>query len=142
MKRMAGIVFSGWLAMTLVAPARAGEPPVVQGAPLGDEGIEVLGQQAVDLGAELPGMQDRQLRMRLMSIAPGGHTRVHSHRSRPAVFYVLQGATTVVYGDGTARRFTAGEMGSATRNTVHWHRNNGSRPVIFMAVDLFQRTAP
>ena len=87
-------------------------------------------------------MQGRQLRLRLLAIAPGGHIRVHSHRNRPAVFYVIQGATTVVYGDGTARRFAAGEMGFAKRNTVHWHRNHGTQPVVFVAADLPQAASP
>lgn len=112
--------------------------PLVQGAPTASKGFETLGKQVVDLDREIPGMQGRQLRLRLLSIAPGGHIKVHSHKNRPATFYVIQGATTVVYDDGTARRFPAGTMGHANGRTTHWHQNNGKVPAVFVAADVFQ----
>lgn len=127
----AGLVFMGGL----VASA---DMPLVQGAPKTSKGFETLKTQTVDLGPEIPGMEGRQLRLRLLRIAPGGHIKVHSHAKRPAAFYVIEGATTVVYGDGTAKRFAAGSTGYANRKTVHWHRNNEDVPVVFVATDIFQ----
>lgn len=122
-------------------PCVAADLPVVQGAPTADKGFEAVMQEIVDLGSEIPGMEGRQLRMRLITIQPGGHIRVHSHRNRPAAFYVVQGATTVIYGDGTVKRFAAGSMGHANRKTVHWHRNNENKPVVLVASDVFQRSS-
>ena len=78
------------------------------------------------------------MRIRLMSIEPGGNIKVHNHINRPAVFYVIQGETTVTYGDGTVQRFPVGSMGYADKNTTHWHKNNGNEAVIFLAADIFQ----
>lgn len=127
----AGLVFMG----SLLASA---EPPLVQGAPRTSKGVELLKSQAVDLGAEIAGMDGWQLRLRLLRIAPGGQTRVHSHRNRPAAFYVIEGATTVVYGDGTAERLATGSTGYANRKTVHWHRNNERVPAVLLATDIFR----
>ena len=117
----------------------AADPPIVQGAPTADKGVETVMQEAIDLDGEIPGMGSRQLRMRLITIQPGGHISVHGHRNRPAAFYVIQGATTVMYGDGTVKRFVAGSMGRANRKTVHWHRNNEKQPVVLVASDIFQQ---
>lgn len=116
----------------------AGDVPIVQGAPTDDKDFKTLMKQAVPLEHEIPGMENRQLRIRLLTIEPGGHIKVHSHKNRPAAFYVIQGATTIIYGDGTVKRFTAGSMGVANKDTVHWHKNNEKVPVVLVAADIFQ----
>lgn len=127
------------IAAGLAAPvSQASEPPVVQGAPTGHQGFETQKQQAVPLDAEIPGMEGRQLRVRLLTLEPGGHIKGHSHNNRPAVFYAIQGATTISSGDGTVKRFPAGSMGYADRNTLHWHMNHEQVPVISVAADIFQ----
>lgn len=111
---------------------------VVQGAPTNNKGFQTLKKQILNLRTEIPGIGSRQLRIRLLTIEPGGHIKVHSHANRPAAFYVIQGATTITYGDGTVKRFSAGNMGYANKNTVHWHRNIEKEPVVFLAADIFQ----
>jgi hypothetical protein len=45
-------------------------------------GVELLA--TVDLGPEIAGMEGRQLRMRMVTIEPGGvFGPVHDHRGRP-----------------------------------------------------------
>jgi hypothetical protein len=49
----------------------------------------------VDLGPEIEGMAGRQLRMRMVTIEPGGvFGPIHDHRDRPGIVYVLQGTIT------------------------------------------------
>ena len=112
------------------------EPP--PGAPTEHKGFETLKKQVVDLGPEIAGMEGRQLRIRLMTIEPGGQIKVHSHKNRPAAFYVIGGETTITYGDGAVKSFPAGSMGYADKNTVHWHQNNGKERLVFLAADVFQ----
>lgn len=114
-------------------------PPVVQGAPDKDSGVTALQSQSVDLQSGYERTGKSLLRMRLLTIRPGGYTGIRSHENRPAVFYVIKGATTVIYGDGTAKRFSKGSMGYATRNAVHWHRNNEKVPVVLVVTDIYQR---
>ena len=108
------------------------------GAPTSHKGIKTLKKQVVELGSEIPGMEGRELRIRLLTIEPGGYIKVHSHKNRPAAFYVIQGVTTITYGDGTVKRFPVGSMGYADKNTTHWHRNEGKETVVFVAADIFQ----
>ena len=82
-------------------------------------------------------MTGRQLRMRVLTIEPGGHIGLHSHKDRPAVVYFLQGTDTVISADGTSKTFHAGDTSSATKETTHWHRNDGKDNVTLIAVDIF-----
>lgn len=123
------------LALALVLPA-VGH---AQGAPHGNKGFKTVKSEALDLGPEIAGMDGRQLRLRLLTIEPGGYIGIHSHKDRPAVVYFLQGVDTVTFGDGTVKTFKPGDMGSAGRNTTHWHRNDGKEPVVFVAVDILHK---
>ena len=87
-----------------------------QEAPKDNKGFKTAKSEVVELGPEIPGMEGRQLRLRLLTIEPGGHIGVHSHKDRPAVVYFLQGTDTVIFGDGSVKTFKPGDTGSA------WHQ--------------------
>jgi quercetin dioxygenase-like cupin family protein len=106
-------------------------------APKDSKGFTTSKTVAVDLGPEIEGMTGRQLRMRVLTIEPGGHIGLHSHKDRPAVVYFLQGTDTVISADGTSKTFNAGDTSTATKDTTHWHRNDGTDKVVLIAVDVF-----
>ena len=109
-----------------------------QTAPTKSVGTKSTKKQAVDLGPEIAGMEGRQLRMRVNTIEPGGHGRIHNHKNRPAVAYILQGTNTVTSEDGTVKVLRAGDTSFANKDTVHWSRNDGKEPLIFIVVDIYQ----
>jgi quercetin dioxygenase-like cupin family protein len=110
---------------------------LAEDAPKDNQGFTTAKSQVVDLGAEIDGMAGRQLRMRLLKIEPGGHIGLHSHKDRPAVVYFLLGTDTVMQADGSSKTFHAGDMSGATKDTTHWHRNDGKDDVLLIAVDVF-----
>jgi len=60
------------------------------------KGVTVKLLATVDLGPEIEGMAGRQLRMRMVTIEPGGvFGPIHDHRDRPGTVYVLQGTITI-----------------------------------------------
>jgi len=107
--------------------------------PTGNKGFKAIKTQIVELGPEIAGMNGRQLRLRVLRIEPGGHVGIHSHKDRPAVVYFMQGVDTVSFGDGTVKTFRAGDTASATKNTTHWHRNNGKETVVLIAADILHK---
>ncbi len=107
-------------------------------APTSNQGLEAVVLQALDLGHEIEGLEGRQLRLRKLTLDPGGHIAVHSHKNRPAVAYVVVGTTTVTFGDGSVKQFHAGDSISANKNTTHWHRNDGSEAMTLVTADIFQ----
>jgi quercetin dioxygenase-like cupin family protein len=109
-----------------------------QSAPKDNKGLTTTKTEVVDLGPEIEGMNGRQLRLRVLNIAPGGHIGLHNHKDRPTVVYFLQGTDTVTNEDGTQKVFRPGDTTGETKTTTHWHKNDGTEPVVFVAVDVFR----
>ena len=105
--------------------------------PKDNKGFTAQVVQAIDLGPEIEGMAGRELRMRTLTIEPGGYIGLHSHKDRPAVVYDLKGTDTVIAEDGVVKKLTPGQSSTATKGTTHWHRNDGTEPVVLLAVDVF-----
>lgn len=100
------------------------------------KGVTVELLATVDLGPEIEGMQGRRLRMRMVTIEPGGvFGPVHDHKGRPGIVYVLQGAITD-HRDGSARIYGPGAGWPEDRNTVHWLENRGAVPAVEISVDV------
>jgi quercetin dioxygenase-like cupin family protein len=91
----------------------------------------------MDLGPEIEGMAGRQLRLRVITMAPGGLFAEHNHRDRPTVEFVLSGSATEFRGSAQ-QVVREGESILSDRNTTHWWRNDGSTPVVFVAADVFR----
>ncbi len=90
---------------------------------------------AVDLGPEIPGLQ---LRLRMITLEPGGVIGVHSHKDRPGAAYVLKGMVIDHRGD-TAKEYSAGGNWAEDRNVTHWVENKGTIPAALIAVDVFNK---
>ena len=119
-----------------LTPLQANSQPT---PPPKTKGLKSTPKQAVDLGPEIQGMAGRQLRLRLISLEPGGQTRLHSHKNRPAVLYVLEGSVAIISADGREKVLHAGDTSSATGNTTHWVRNAGTVPVVWVMTDIFEK---
>jgi quercetin dioxygenase-like cupin family protein len=90
----------------------------------------------LDLGQEIEGMAGRQLRMRLVTIEPGGvFGPVHDHIDRPGMVYVLQGAITD-HREGVATEYGPGAGWPEDRNTTHWLENKGAVRAVEISVDI------
>jgi quercetin dioxygenase-like cupin family protein len=99
-------------------------------------GVDVELLATVDLAPEIEGMQGRRLRMRMVTIQPGGiFGPVHDHRGRPGAVYVLEGVITD-HRDETATDYGPGVGWPEDRNTVHWLENTGTVPAKEISVDI------
>jgi quercetin dioxygenase-like cupin family protein len=93
----------------------------------------------VDLGPEIEGMAGRQLRMRMVTIEPGGvYGPVHDHKDRPGVVYILQGTITDHRG-GIATDYGPGVGWPEDRNTTHWLENRGTSRAVEISVDIVRQ---
>lgn len=103
------------------------------------KGVTVQLLCAVDLGPEIEGMQGRQLRMRLVTIEPGGvFGPVHDHIDRPGVVYILQGTITD-HRNGVATDYGPGAGWPEDRNTLHWLENRGNTAAVEVSVDIIRQ---
>jgi quercetin dioxygenase-like cupin family protein len=100
------------------------------------KGVTVQPLGTVDLGPEIEGMAGRQLRMRLVTIEPGGvFGPRHDHKGRPGIVYILQGTITD-HRNGVATEYGPGPGWPEDRNTLHWLENRGTVPAIEISVDI------
>jgi quercetin dioxygenase-like cupin family protein len=130
------IIVAWFLGFALVA--RVGTASAQQPAPTENKGLNITPLNSVDLGPEIPGMQGRQLRMRMLTIEPGGVIAVHSHKDRPGAAYVLKG-TVIEHRGEVAKEYGDGENWAEDGSVTHWVENKGTSPALLIAVDIFHK---
>lgn len=103
------------------------------------KGVTVELLAALDLGPEIEGMAGHQLRMRLVTIEPGGvFGPMHDHKDRPGMVYILQGTITD-HRNGVAKDYGPGVGWPEDRNTKHWLENRGSITAVEISVDIVRQ---
>jgi quercetin dioxygenase-like cupin family protein len=99
-------------------------------------GITTQVLATVDLTGEIEGLDGRQLRMRMVTIQPGGvFGPIHDHAGRPGVVYVLAGTITD-HRDGVATAYGPGPGWPEDRHTTHWLENAGAVPAVEISIDI------
>lgn len=102
-------------------------------------GVAVEPLATVDLAGEIEGMAGFSLRMRRVTIEPGGiFGPLHDHKGRPGTVYVLEGTITD-HRDGVATEYGPGPGWSEDRHTTHWLENRGTVPAVEISVDIVRR---
>jgi len=100
------------------------------------KGVTVELLATVDLGSEIEGMAGLQLRMRKVTIEPGGvFGPLHDHKGRPGVVYVMQGEITD-HRDGLTKEYGPGVGWPEDKNTTHWLENRGTTTAVEISVDI------
>jgi quercetin dioxygenase-like cupin family protein len=110
-----------------------------QTPPTENKGMKAPVVASLDLGPEIDGMQGRQLRMRVITLEPGGVIAVHPHKDRPSVVYLLQGTWTELREGGYVKEYREGESWAEGKTTTHWAENRGTKPAVAVVVDVFKQ---
>lgn len=92
--------------------------------------------RTINLADEMDSVQGRPLRMRKITLAPGGVLGLHNHVGRPAVGYVLQGETTYHVEGKPDVTLRPGDTFAEGKATTHWAENRGTVPSVWIAVDI------
>ena len=133
------LLFTVMLALLGAALAAGlGKATGQQSAPTETKGMKASPPTAMDLGPEVEGVEGRQLRLRVVTLEPGGVIALHTHKGRPGVAYVLQGALTEHREAGWVKERKQGESWTEGKDVTHWAENKGSEPVVVLAVDVFK----
>ena len=103
------------------------------------KGVTVKQLTSVDLGPEIEGMEGRQLRMRIVTIEPGGVIGpIHNHIDRPGIVYILQGTITD-HRNGVATEYGPGVGWPEDKSTTHWLENRGTTQAVEISIDIFRQ---
>jgi len=128
-----GLAGAAGMAMAFAVGVAVGE----NAAPTESKGVQASAPTFLELGKELDSVEGRQLRMRVVTIEPGGVVAVHSHDGRPAVAYMVQGILTE-HRDEVVHNRQPGEMWSEGKGVTHWAENKGGETAIVVAVDVYK----
>ena len=118
----------------------AKELPGAASAPVGVVDTELA---SIELGAENVKLDQRRLRLRHMTIMPGGIVPLHSHEDRPALIMVNAGEI-YEYSSKCAVPILhkAGETAREFMGTKHWWKNTGSVQVDLTIGDIVNDKKP
>jgi quercetin dioxygenase-like cupin family protein len=146
--RLAQLVATSSLVVT--GCAFAGECPAgkaavnaLTGAPTAPVGVTDTELASVDLSKENVKLDQRRLRLRHMTIAPGGIVPLHSHEDRPALIMVNSGE---IYENSSKCAVPilhkAGDVAREYLGTKHWWKNTGTQPVDLTIGDIVNDHKP
>jgi quercetin dioxygenase-like cupin family protein len=112
---------------------------VAQQAPTENKGMKVEALSGFALGKQgLDDFAQRQMRIRQITVEPGGVAGLHSHKDRPALTYIMKGSLTEHRKGGPDRTYKAGEVLTESTDVEHWAENTSAEPVILISADLFK----
>ena len=112
---------------------------VAQQAPTENKGMKVEALSGFALGKQsLDDLAQRQMRIRQITIEPGGVAGFHSHKDRPALSYITKGSLTEHRKGDPDRTYKAGEVISESTDVDHWAENTSSEQVILISAGLFR----
>jgi quercetin dioxygenase-like cupin family protein len=130
--RMAILLGGATLTFGFVAGFALGQA----GAPVENKGQSATPLQALDLSEEIDSTKARPLRLRKITLQPGGVLGIHSHKDRPAVSYFLQGEVTYHQAGKPDVVVHPGEGFAEGKATTHWAENRGAMPAVWIACDI------
>lgn len=114
--------------------------PGAASAPVGVVDTELA---SIDLSKENVKLDQRRLRLRHMSIAPGGIVPLHSHEDRPALIMVNSGEINEYSSQCEVPILhKAGEISREALGTKHWWKNSGSQVVHLTIADIVNDKKP
>ena len=137
-------------ALAVTGLAHAGQCPAdkaanndLPGAATAPVGVVDTELASIDLSKENVKLDQRRLRLRHMTIAPGGIVPFHSHEDRPALIMVNSGEI-FEYSSKCAVPILhkAGEISREFLGTKHWWKNTGSQAVDLTIADIVNDKKP
>ena len=96
---------------------------------------KVLG--VIPLADEIPGMADRRMRARELTLLPGGVVAVHQHIQRPGIAYLVEGTLIEHRNDrDDPVVHQAGGAAFESSGIIHWWINESAESAKVVVVDI------
>jgi quercetin dioxygenase-like cupin family protein len=126
------------LPLAIVAAFGVGTVVGEQAPPRENKGVQISEPDTLDLEPWSHDMQGRQLRIRKLTIEPGGVLGIHSHDDRPDVSYLVQGSLTEMRAGGFVKQRAGDTLHSAGKGVTHWVENRGNTAAVLIVADVIK----
>lgn len=101
----------------------------------GIESSKALG--SILLASEFEGMAGHKIRVREVTVLPGGQVAVHQHTGRPGAAYILEGEMVEHRNDTTvALTRKVGDVAFEKTGTIHWWENKSGAKARVLVFDI------
>ncbi len=107
-----------------------------QAPPTTVKGVTAKTIASLEIGPQIPELQGRYLRARMVTIEPGGHGALHSHKDRPVILYILRGALTSCSPNSKCEELHEGQAKVEGKDVTHWGENRGTTQHTHLAVEI------
>ncbi|HLO19008.1 MAG TPA: cupin domain-containing protein [Sphingomicrobium sp.] len=120
-------------------PADQKKPNVREAVDFKPVGVTDTVIASIDVSKAPFNIQDRNFRMRKLTIEPNGIVPWHSHADRPAIIYIIEGEINE-YASNCAVPIVhkAGDVVAETPEVSHWWKNLGDKTVVLLSADLLK----
>jgi quercetin dioxygenase-like cupin family protein len=130
-----GIVTSS---AVLIASTLCLQAAIVQQTPTENKGLNAAEQRSVDLSSDIDSGRGPKLRLRLLTLEPGGVIELHSHKDHPTVLHVIKGTLTS-HSQGKPEMVLRAGVGLADdKGSNYWVQNTGSEPAEFIWLPIYE----
>ncbi len=131
------LVFTASAAHAGECPAGKMKPGVRASGEMAPKDVTDEELSAIDLGAEIEGLDQRRLRFRKLVVQPGGVVPWHDHKDRPALILTASGEITEFRSDcSVGVLHKEGEISKEIAGVMHWWKNEGTTPAVLYAADI------
>jgi quercetin dioxygenase-like cupin family protein len=101
-----------------------------------NKGFEDIELRSIDLESEIDTVKGYRLRMRRLTLQPGGVIALHNHKGRPTVSYLLKGTLTSRSPGKPDMVITTGGGHTAGMADNHWIENLGTETAEWIVVEV------
>ena len=137
-------ILIGFALPFLAAPTFAADCPadkvgtdVMKPGPGAPTGVTDTVIASIDLSPKGAGFAGYKMRMRKLTVEPGGIVPWHSHGARPANIYVISGSITEYRSTcAVPIEHKAGDVTAEFGMLSHWWKNNTKRPTVLISADM------
>jgi|SRR5277367_4010556 len=144
LRLLTGSILAGSALSLVPAAAFAGDCPadkvgtdVTKPGPGTPTGLTDTVIATIDLSPKGNGFTGYKMRMRKLTIQPGGIVPWHSHGTRPANIYIISGSITEYRSScAVPIEHKAGDVTAEFGALSHWWKNNTREPVVLISADI------
>jgi len=124
--------------VALVASTLCLQAAITQQAPTENKGLKAAELRSADLSSEIDSVHQGKLRLRVLTLEPGGVVELHSHKDHPTVLHVIKGTLTS-HPQGKPEVVLRAGVGLAEgKDSNYWVQNTGSEPAEFLWLPIYE----
>jgi quercetin dioxygenase-like cupin family protein len=110
----------------------------IQEAPTENKRLEGVDPRSADLGSEMDSVRGHKLKLRLLTLEPGGIVELHSHKDHPTLLHVIKGTLTSRAQGRPEVVLRAGVGLAGGEDGNFWVQNTGGEPAEFIWLPIYE----